>query len=55
MTNPYTRIARLRSAEDFRGYIEKLKRLAAEFDREIATPEEARAMLTLKGLNRVNF
>ena len=35
--------------------VEKVKRLAVEFDREIATPEEARAMLTLKGLDNVNF
>ncbi len=35
--------------------VEKVKRLAAEFDREIATPEEACAMLPLKGRDRVNF
>lgn len=35
--------------------VEKVKRLAAEFDRDIATPDEAREMLNLKGLARVNF
>lgn len=35
--------------------VEKVKRLAAEFEREIATPDEARQMLGLKGLNSVNF
>ena len=35
--------------------VEKVKRLAAEFDREIATPDEARQMLGLKGLEAVNF
>lgn len=35
--------------------VEKVKRLAAEFEREIATPEEARELLNLKGLDRVNF
>ena len=35
--------------------VEKVKRLAAEFEREIATPAEAREMLGLKGLEAVNF
>jgi len=35
--------------------VEKVKRLAAEFEREIATPAEAREMLGLKGLEAVNY
>jgi uncharacterized protein (DUF849 family) len=35
--------------------VEKVVRLAKEFDREIATPEEARALLGLKGSAAVNF
>ena len=35
--------------------VEKVKRIAAEFEREIATPEEARELLGLKGLEAVNF
>jgi hypothetical protein len=35
--------------------VEKVKRLAAEFEREIATPDVARQMLGLKGLEAVNF
>ncbi len=35
--------------------VEKAKRIAAEFEREIATPDEARRMLGLKGLDAVNF
>ena len=35
--------------------VEKVKRIAAEFEREIARPDEARAMLDLKGLDAVNF
>jgi uncharacterized protein (DUF849 family) len=35
--------------------VEKVKRIASEFEREIATPDEARAMLGLKGLDAVNF
>lgn len=35
--------------------VEKVKRIAAEFEREIATPDEAREMLGLKGLDAVNF
>lgn len=35
--------------------VEKAKRIAAEFEREIATPDEARQMLGLKGLDAVNF
>jgi uncharacterized protein (DUF849 family) len=35
--------------------VEKVKRIAAEFEREIATPEEAREILSLKGLDAVNF
>lgn len=35
--------------------VEKAVRLAHEFEREIATPDEARAMLGLKGRDAVNF
>jgi uncharacterized protein (DUF849 family) len=35
--------------------VEKVVRLAAEFDRKIATPDEARTMLGLKGKEAVNF
>jgi uncharacterized protein (DUF849 family) len=35
--------------------VEKVKRIATEFEREIATPAEAREMLELKGLDAVNF
>ena len=35
--------------------VEKVKRLADEFEREIATPQEAREMLGLKGLDAVGF
>ncbi len=35
--------------------VEKVVRLAREFEREIATPDEARAMLGLKGMEAVNF
>jgi uncharacterized protein (DUF849 family) len=35
--------------------VEKVKRLAAEFEREIASPDEAREMLDLKGRHAVNF
>jgi len=35
--------------------VEKVKRIAAEFEREIATPDEARELLNLKGLDEVNF
>ncbi|OGO18710.1 MAG: 3-keto-5-aminohexanoate cleavage protein [Chloroflexi bacterium RBG_16_48_8] len=35
--------------------VEKVKRIAAEFEREIATPAEAREMLRLKGMDAVNF
>jgi len=35
--------------------VEKVKRIAAEFEREIATPDEAREMLGLKGIDAVNF
>ena len=35
--------------------VEKVVRLANEFEREIATPDEARAMLGLKGYNDVNY
>jgi 3-keto-5-aminohexanoate cleavage enzyme len=35
--------------------VEKAKRLAAEFEREIATPDEARKMLGLKGRDAVKF
>ena len=35
--------------------VEKVKRIAAEFEREVATPDEAREMLGLKGLDAVNF
>lgn len=35
--------------------VEKVVRLAHEFEREIATPDEARTMLGLKGWEAVNF
>ena len=35
--------------------VEKVKRLADEFERDIATPAEAREMLELKGFDAVNF
>ena len=35
--------------------VEKAVRLAHEFEREIAMPDEARAILGLKGRNAVNF
>ncbi len=35
--------------------VEKVGRIAAEFEREIATPDEAREMLGLKGLDAVGF
>jgi len=35
--------------------VEKVKRIATEFEREIATPAEAREMLELKGFDAVNF
>ena len=35
--------------------VERAVRLARELDREIATPDEARAMLGLKGRDKVNF
>ena len=35
--------------------VEKVVRLAHEFEREIATPDEARAMLGLKGCDAVNY
>lgn len=35
--------------------VEKVKRIAKEFEREIATPAEAREMLELKGFDAVNF
>jgi len=35
--------------------VEKVVRIAKEFEREIATPDEAREMLRLKGLEAVNF
>ena len=35
--------------------VEKVKRIAAEFEREIATPDEAREMLDLKGRDAVGF
>lgn len=35
--------------------VEKFKRIAAEFEREIASPDEARKMLGLKGRDAVNF
>jgi len=35
--------------------VEKVKRLAAEFEREIASPAEAREILGLKGLEAVRF
>jgi uncharacterized protein (DUF849 family) len=35
--------------------VEKVVRIAGELDREIATPDEARAILRLKGMDKVNF
>lgn len=35
--------------------VEKTKRIAAEFEREIATPDEAREILGLKGLDAVGY
>jgi uncharacterized protein (DUF849 family) len=35
--------------------VEKVVRIAREFDREIATPDDVRACLGLKGKDRVNF
>jgi uncharacterized protein (DUF849 family) len=35
--------------------VEKVKRIAAEFEREIATPDEAREILDLKGRDAVGF
>jgi uncharacterized protein (DUF849 family) len=35
--------------------VEKVKRIAAEFEREIATPDEAREMLALKGQDQTGF
>lgn len=35
--------------------VEKVKRIAAEFERGIAAPDEAREMLGLKGIDAVNF
>ena len=35
--------------------VEKVKRIAAEFEREIAPPDEAREILGLKGIDAVNF
>jgi len=35
--------------------VEKVVRIAGELDREIATPDEARAILKLKGIDKVNF
>jgi uncharacterized protein (DUF849 family) len=35
--------------------VEKVVRIAREFERDIATPDEARQMLNLKGKDKVNF
>ena len=35
--------------------VEKVKRIAVEFEREIATPDEVREMLGLKSIEAVNF
>jgi 3-keto-5-aminohexanoate cleavage enzyme len=35
--------------------VEKAVRIARELDREIATPDEAREILGLKGRDKVNF
>jgi len=35
--------------------VEKIVRIAAEFDREPATPAEVRAFLNLKGKDQVGF
>jgi uncharacterized protein (DUF849 family) len=35
--------------------VEKIVRLARELDREVATPDEARRILNLKGKDKVGF
>jgi 3-keto-5-aminohexanoate cleavage enzyme len=35
--------------------VEKAARIARELEREIATPDEARAILGLKGRDKVNY
>jgi 3-keto-5-aminohexanoate cleavage enzyme len=35
--------------------VEKVVRIARELDREIATPDEARAILGLKGKDKVDY
>jgi 3-keto-5-aminohexanoate cleavage enzyme len=35
--------------------VEKVVRIARELDREIATPDEARQILGLKGKDKVNY
>jgi 3-keto-5-aminohexanoate cleavage enzyme len=35
--------------------VEKVVRIAHELEREIATPDEARAILGLKGKDKVNY
>jgi len=35
--------------------VEKVVRLANDFEREVATPDEARAILGLKGHDAVNY
>jgi len=35
--------------------VEKMVRIVNELGREVATPDEARKMLKLKGLDKVNY
>jgi uncharacterized protein (DUF849 family) len=42
-------------AKSSAGMVERIVRIALEMDREIATPEEARKILNLKGKDNVNF
>ncbi len=49
------RLTRRELADGNARLVEKMVRLAREFDREPATPEEARGMLGLKGIGSVGF
>jgi len=35
--------------------VEKIRKIAELFEREIATPDDARQMLNLKGIDKVKF
>jgi uncharacterized protein (DUF849 family) len=48
-------VAKKTKAKSNAELVEKVVRLAKELDREIATPDEARQMLGLKGKDRVNY